>query len=156
MSDTQNTRGAQFLSGGKTGLKKGAIKVVSEKVAQKVVSALPIPAKKPVERMAQLGLLMGAAELLRQTPDKIGSKIGLTPERLAAAGREAYEMSGEIVGRDAVNLAQHFAPMIAETLKQLAQADVSTEDLAETATSAAEGQEEEAPAAPTATATSQQ
>lgn len=124
-SDASDTRMQQVGSGAKLGLKKGALKITSEKAAQALSTVLPIPQSVPTERLVQLILLIGAGEIVDRLPDGLASKVGLNSDRRTEFSGVARYVSGEILGRDAVNIVHSFAPMLLDAVRQMSAEDIA-------------------------------
>ena len=140
------SRVSQLLTGGKSGLKKGTINVVSEKASKAIAGHLPIGGK-PTERFVQHVLLTAAAEIIERVPAAVANKVGLNEDRRLSAGGALRFQSGEIMGFDMVDMMQQFSPLVIDMLGKMA--NVSAEEVeasADEITTRATAESEEQPA----------
>ena len=128
-----DSRFKQVTFGAKLGLQKAALRIGSQKVAEKIVEAASPVDNVVVQRIVQLALLFGTAELAERLPNGAASKIGLTEDRREGYGGLARYVAGETLGRDAVEIVSFVAPMLLEKLQ-----GISAEEIAELTTDAAE------------------
>ena len=129
-SNAGDSRKDQIFSGAKLGAKKGVIRVASEKASAALASHLPMSDSIAMKRLVQLSLLLVSAELVERLPGGVGDKIGLDQSRRESFSGLSRFVSGEVLGRDAVNIVTTLAPTLLDALKQL-----STSDIAEAAQS---------------------
>jgi hypothetical protein len=123
---TSDSRMKQVTSGAKLGLQKAVLRVGSQKVAEKIVEAASPTDNVVVQRIVQLALLLGTAELAERLPDGAASKVGFTEERREGYGGLARYVAGETLGRDAVDIVSFVAPMLLDKLQ-----GISAEEIAE-------------------------
>ena len=138
-ADSDDSRVKQVTSGAKLGLQKAALRVGSEKAAEKIVDLASPSDSKVVTRIVQMALLLGSAELMERLPEGATAKVGLTQERREAFGGLSRFVAGETLGRDAVDLVSFIGPMLLEKLQ-----GVSTEEIAELTNDAQEVEQLEA------------
>jgi len=124
MANNDEGRMSQISGGVKSGFKRGGLKVVTGKAADALSKHIPLNDKMPMDKLVQLVLLNASAEVVEHAPVSMSEKIGLTPERKVAFGGTARKLSGEILGRDAVNLFSQLAPMLLENLQNLSAEDI--------------------------------
>lgn len=124
-SDSNDSRKDQILSGTKLGLKKGAIRVTSDKAATALAGYLPMQDNAAMQRLVQLMLLLGSAELIERMPASVGEKIGLDQARRDSFGGLTRYVSGEILGKDAVQIVTTLAPTLLDALRQLSASDIA-------------------------------
>jgi hypothetical protein len=120
-----DTRVKQVTSGAKLGLQKAALRVGSQKAAEKLVETASPTDNVVVQRIVQLMLLLGTAEIVERLPSGAASKVGLTDERRDGFGGLARYVAGETLGRDAVGIAEYVAPMLLEKLSGISASDIS-------------------------------
>ena len=140
MSDSSiPSRAKQFLTGGQSGLKKGAIKVASQKVSKTIVGSLPVGGK-VAERTVQMILLTAVAEMAERLPAGVSGRVGLTEDRRFALAELNRVLSGEILGRDMVDLVSDLTPTLVKALGDLG--SISTEEIREDAEAMVDGTEQ--------------
>lgn len=120
-----DSRLSQLSGGLTTGLKKGTAKIVSGKAAAALAKHLPMNDQFPMEKLSQLVMLIGAGEIVERAPDGAASKVGLTKERRDAIGEMTRQLSGEILGRDAVALFSKLAPMLLDGISNISAEDIN-------------------------------
>lgn len=125
MSNENDGRLSTIGGGVATGIKKGAVKVVSSKAAKYVSDHLPMNDKLPMESIAQLALLNLTAEVIERAPEGAAAKVGLTKERRQAAGEMIRTTSGEILGKNLMGLFGKLAPMLLDGLSMLSDTDIT-------------------------------
>jgi hypothetical protein len=130
---TTDSRRKQVFSGAKVGMQKAALRIGSKKVAEKIVEAVAPTDNVVFEKIAQLALLLGSAELAERLPDGPASKVGLTEARRANFGGMARYLAGETLGRDAVSIVDFVAPLLLDKLQGITAQEISelTEDAQE-------------------------
>ena len=121
-----DSRIKQVTSGAKLGLQKAALRVGSRKIAEKIVETASPTDNVVIQRIVQLALLLGTAELAERLPDGAASKVGFTEDRREGYGGLARYVAGETLGRDAVDIVGFVAPMLLDKLQ-----GISAEDIAE-------------------------
>lgn len=128
MTDPNKTsvgRVSQFSGGAKSGLKKGAVKVVSEKLSETISSTFAEDSELPIKKLVQLGLLIGSSEVIERLPVGVTDKVGFTESKRLAVGKLNRELAGEILGRDAVELVNKLAPQIVEAIQNLSASEIT-------------------------------
>jgi hypothetical protein len=125
-ASSKDSRVRQVTSGAKLGVQKAALRTVSQKAAEKIVDIASPTDNIVVQRIVQLALLLGTAELSERLPDGAASKIGLTEDRREGYGGLARYVAGETLGRDAVDIMNYIAPLLLDKLQ-----DISAEEIAE-------------------------
>lgn len=122
---TADSRFRQVASGTKLGLQKAALRIGSQKAAEKIVETASPTDNVVVQRIVQLALLLGTAELAERLPDGAASKVGLNEERRQGYGGLARYVAGETLGRDAVDIVSFVAPMLLENLQGISAEDIT-------------------------------
>jgi hypothetical protein len=143
-ASTSDSRVKQVTSGAKLGLQKAALRIGTKKVAEKIVEAASPTDNVVIQRIVQLALLLGTAELAERLPDGAASKVGLTEERREGYGGLARYVAGETLGRDAVDIVGFVAPMLLDKLQ-----GISAEEIAELTADAEEVERQESALATT-------
>lgn len=114
--DREGTRTNQVVNGFKFGFKKGIVNNGSNAFAKKVATLTPLEGNEWFERFLQVVFLIGAAEMIERMPDGMAEKARMSEEfRLNAASLCRY-ISGENLGRDAVDIAVNVLPLFKEVL----------------------------------------
>lgn len=131
-STVGDSRKTQVLRGAELGLKKGTVRVISEKASSALVSSANLPDHKATERLIQVAGLLGTAELIERSPDRVASKVGLNQDRRESFGGLCRYLAGEVIGKDAVHIVASIAPKIVDALQTLSVEDI--EEAAETFT----------------------
>jgi hypothetical protein len=124
-SEVTDTRTQQLISGGKLGLKKGALKVTSAKVASALAGVIPMPEMVPKEKLVQLILLLGTAEIIDRLPDGMSSKVGFDSSKRAEFSGLARFISGETLGRDSVEIISGLAPILMDAIQKFSAAEIT-------------------------------
>jgi hypothetical protein len=122
---TSDSRVRQVTAGAKLGLQKAALRVGSQKVAEKIVEVASPADNVVVQRIVQLALLLGTAELAERLPDGAASKVGFTEQRREGYGGLARYVAGETLGRDAVDIVSFVAPMLLDKLQGISAEEIS-------------------------------
>lgn len=120
-----DSRLRQVASGAKLGLQKAALRIGSQKVAEKVVELTSPTDNVVIQRIVQVALLLGTAELTERLPDGAASRVGLTEARREGYGSLARYIAGETLGRDVGDIASFVAPMLLDKLQGVSAEDIS-------------------------------
>ncbi len=124
-TSTSDGRARQVSAGAKIGMQKAALRIGSQKLADKLVEAASPTENPMISRIAQVGILLSSAELAERLPDAAASKVGLSEDRRQAIGGMARYVAGEQLGRDLVEIIAWMGPQLFDKLQGLSAEDIT-------------------------------
>lgn len=136
--DLTGSKISQVTNGFKFGFKKQVINNSSRFLANKVVALSPVKDNIMAERFAQLCFLLGGAEIVSRLPESVAEKVRFSEDARLNFASSCRYVSGEVIGRDIVELFAYVLPTVIEMFK-----DMTTEEIKEQADEFEESLEEE-------------
>ncbi len=122
---TSDTRTRQVSAGAKVGMQKAALRIGSQKLADKLVESTTDTQNPLISRIAQVGILLSSAELTERLPDSVASKVGLNEDRRQSIGGMARHVAGEQLGRDLVDIITWMGPQLFDKLQGISAEEIT-------------------------------
>ena len=125
--DAEGSRTSQVYNGFKFGFKKGVVNNGSMAIAKKMASfSSTFEDSEVMQRFVQVCILLGTAEMVDRMPESLAEKAHMSEEfRLDAASLCRY-ISGENLGRDAVDFAANILPLFKEVLSNISAEELTS------------------------------
>lgn len=124
--DLTGSKVSQVKNGFVFGFKKQLVNNSSAALAKKINAVTPFADNRWGDRLWQICLLLGLAEIFQKMPEGIASKIRMDEDARMDMAVHLRYLAGEQIGRDIVEIAQFVLPMVIEMVK-----DFSAEEIEE-------------------------